>query len=92
MNLYHKSSKKFKKRGFQKFYIPQIIGEYYKMGRIKTTLIKRNTKKLMKEYGDKISKDFVANKKVVDEKMKVSSKKLRNIIAGYATRLKKTEE
>jgi len=62
------------------------------MGRIKTKLVKRNTKKLMVHHGDKIGKDFTANKKVVDKEATISSKKLRNIIAGYATRLKKLQE
>jgi len=62
------------------------------MGRIKTKLVKRNTKKLMVLHGDKIGKDFTANKKVVDKEATISSKKLRNIIAGYATRLKKLQE
>ncbi|MBU2590339.1 MAG: 30S ribosomal protein S17e [Nanoarchaeota archaeon] len=62
------------------------------MGRIKTTLIKRNTRKLMENHGDKIGKDFAANKKVVDKETKIYSKKLRNIMAGYATRLKKLQQ
>lgn len=62
------------------------------MGRIKTKLVKRNTKKLMDQHGDKMGKDFDANKKVVDKEAKIPSKKLRNIIAGYATRLKKSQE
>jgi len=61
------------------------------MGRIKTSLIKRNTTQLMKEHGDRVTKDFDENKKIVDELIHTESKKLRNVIAGYATRLKKTE-
>jgi len=64
------------------------------MGRIKTTLIKRNTKKLVKDHGDKLSKDFTANKKAIACVAIITSKKLRNIIAGYAARLmrKKAEK
>ena len=61
------------------------------MGRIKTTLIKRNAKELMKLYGDKFSTIFEENKKKVEELVDVKSKKLRNIMAGYITRLKKKE-
>ena len=61
------------------------------MGRIKTSLIKRNTLQLMKEHGDRVTKDFDENKKIVDELINTESKKLRNIIAGYATKLKKSE-
>jgi len=59
------------------------------MGRIKTRILKSKTIDIMEEYGDKIDTDFEKNKAVVSENVDVQSKKLRNIIAGYATRLKK---
>lgn len=59
------------------------------MGRIKTALIKRVTKKLVKEHNDRVTTNFDENKKVVGEFAEFRSKKLRNIVAGYATRLKK---
>ncbi len=59
------------------------------MGRIKTTMIKRVTLKLFRENPDKFEKNFADNKKVVEELVDVKSKKLRNIIAGYMTRLAK---
>jgi len=59
------------------------------MGRIKTKLIKRKTKELMKVAKDDMSDDFVSNKAKVGELMTFKSKKMRNIVAGYATRLKK---
>ena len=63
------------------------------MGRIKTTLIKRTAIKLVAENRDKFTKgDFGANKKKVSELVIVSSKKLRNIIAGYVTRLLERKE
>ena len=61
------------------------------MGRIKTTFLKRKTKELHKKYGDKFTSDFVDNKKKTSEHTKLHSKKLRNIMAGYMTRLKKKE-
>lgn len=61
------------------------------MGRIKTTLIKRKTKELWAKHGDKFMADFDKNKKLTDQYTDVMSKKLRNIIAGYMTRLKKKE-
>jgi len=57
------------------------------MGKIKTTQIKRVTKKLIAEHGKLFKKDFDGNKKIVDELVECSSKKLRNMIAGYVTRL-----
>ena len=62
------------------------------MGRIKTTPIKRAAKKLISEHRDKFSPDFNKNKKVVTELLELNSKKIRNVIAGYVTRLAKTKE
>jgi len=54
-------------------------------------LIKRKTLKLFSLHKDKFNTDFLENKEVVEELVDVPSKKLRNIIAGYITRLKKQE-
>lgn len=62
------------------------------MGRIKTTLIKRTAKKLIKENKDKFKKDFEENKKIIAEVADIPSKKLRNVIAGYITRLIKQQK
>ena len=62
------------------------------MGRIKTTLVKRKTKELLKTHGDKFSLDFTDNKEKTKASTKIKSKKLRNIVAGYMTRLKKKED
>ena len=62
------------------------------MGRIKTTFIKRKTKELLKMHGQDFSTDFDKNKGVTNRSVKVNSKKLRNIISGYMTRLKKKED
>lgn len=62
------------------------------MGRIKTQLIKRITIKLVKNHRDELKPDFTENKKKVSELADIPSKKMRNVIAGYATRLMKEEE
>ncbi len=62
------------------------------MGRIKTQLIKRTTKELFSHHKDEFSKEFEENKKLVEKFADVPSKKLRNIIAGYITRLKKSNK
>ncbi len=62
------------------------------MGRIRTTLVKRIGKELMEKYSDQFSKDFEYNKHKVEELLDIPSKKLRNVIAGYVTKLKKKEE
>ncbi len=61
------------------------------MGRIKTTMIKRKTKELLKLHGDKFTTDFEQNKLLTNRCTSGGSKKIRNVIAGYMTRLKKQE-
>lgn len=60
------------------------------MGRIKTKRIKRYTRQVMKE--GEFSTDYSANKTKFDEVAKAQSKKIRNIIAGYITRLTKKQQ
>ena len=62
------------------------------MGRIGTKLIKRNAKMILNSNPSKFSKDFEANKKAVVEAAEIRSKKLRNTIAGYVTRLVKKQK
>ena len=59
------------------------------MGRIGTTLVKRTGKNLIQKIPDKCTTDFTLNKKLVEEAADIPSKKLRNLLAGYVTRLKK---
>ncbi len=62
------------------------------MGRIKTKLIKRVTLKLFKEHRDEFKPEFEENKEIVSKLADVPSKKIRNIIAGYITRLVRRKE
>lgn len=62
------------------------------MGRIKTMLIKRISEDLFRQYGDKFSQTFEENKPIVEQYVDFPSKKIRNIVAGYVTRLVKTKE
>ncbi len=62
------------------------------MGRIKTRLAKAATLDLVEKHRDELTTDFDKNKEVISSKLDVPSKKLRNIIAGYATRMKKAEQ
>lgn len=61
------------------------------MGRIKTKLTKRVSNKLVKQQGHEFKKDFNANKLLVTKYTNIQSKKMRNVIAGYVTRLVKTK-
>jgi small subunit ribosomal protein S17e len=62
------------------------------MGRIKTQLVKRTTINLIKEHPEAFTTDFTKNKTIVSQFLLVKSKKIRNVIAGYVTRLIKFRE
>ncbi|MBT4804574.1 30S ribosomal protein S17e [Candidatus Woesearchaeota archaeon] len=62
------------------------------MGRIKTKLIKRKTKELLGMHGEHFSTDFIKNKEFTNKYTHVVSKKMRNVISGYMTRLKRQEK
>lgn len=59
------------------------------MGRIKSTMIKRTTKKLLKEKNP-FSEDFEQNKKLLGDTM--PSKPIRNKVAGYLARLMRMQK
>lgn len=57
------------------------------MGNIRTSFVKRVAKELLENYNGKFTNDFNENKELVAEYSTVSTKHLRNKIAGYVTRL-----
>jgi len=61
------------------------------MGRIKTTVIKRVGMKAYEKNKEKFNEDFNNNKKEIDKMIKIPSKRLRNIVAGYVTSLARRE-
>jgi small subunit ribosomal protein S17e len=62
------------------------------MGNIKQTFIKRTGRELFERYPDRFTRDFEHNKKMVQELTNVTSKTIRNRIAGYVTRLVRMKE
>ncbi len=60
------------------------------MGKVRTEQVKRIARELLKKYPNKIGVDFEKNKQVVMDYTSISSIKLRNKVAGYATRLATT--
>ncbi len=56
------------------------------MGRIKTKLIKRLTFQLLAQHREALTTEFGPNKLVVGRDLVGASKKMRNVVAGYATR------
>ena len=62
------------------------------MGRIKNKRIKRSALELVGSNKGKFSKDFNENKKMVNELAEIQSKKIRNVLAGYITKLMKRNQ
>lgn len=62
------------------------------MGRIRIKLVKRTGENLLKKNPDKFTSNFEANKKSLVEIADIPSKKLRNVIAGYITKLIRKEQ
>jgi small subunit ribosomal protein S17e len=61
------------------------------MGRVKTRMVKIIGEKLYREHKDEFTTEFEKNKEIVKKYVDIPSKKLRNVVAGYVTRLKKRE-
>jgi len=57
------------------------------MGNIRTSLIKRISRQIVKDFHDQLNTDFENNKHVVEEVCSPMTKKMRNLITGYVTRL-----
>ena len=62
------------------------------MGNIRTSFVKRLARELVETHNGVFTTDFEENKKLVSEYSIVSTKHLRNKIAGYVTRLVKLEQ
>ena len=59
------------------------------MGRIRTHDIKKVSFEIIERYENRLNTDFQTNKEVVEELKIAGSKRVRNKIAGYVTRLYK---
>ena len=57
------------------------------MGRVKTVLIKRKAHQLMKLHGNEFSESYEKNKEVINKLISTPSKRLRNAVTGYVTKL-----
>merc|ERR1712078_328661 len=57
------------------------------MGRVRTSTVKKASRKLIENYYHKLTDDFDTNKRVIDAIADIRSKKLRNKIAGFTTYL-----
>jgi small subunit ribosomal protein S17e len=61
------------------------------LGKVRTDTVKRAARELVEKFPDRFTNEYEANKLAVNELMRAPSKKLRNLIAGYVTRLKVTD-
>lgn len=59
------------------------------MGRVRTKTVKKSAKLMVEKYYSRLTLDFQSNKKVCDEVAILPSKRVRNKIAGFITRLMK---
>jgi small subunit ribosomal protein S17e len=58
------------------------------MGRIKTTFVKNIGKELMEKHPESFSGSFEDNKKALAPFISFTSRKMRNLVAGYITSVK----
>jgi small subunit ribosomal protein S17e len=59
------------------------------MGRIKTKKVKAISNELFAEHKQEFKTEYDGNKEVVDKLIRIPSKKLKNQIVGYVTRMAK---
>lgn len=62
------------------------------VGKVRTELVKRLSVELVEKYPRSFSPDFEQNKQFLREIGLEVSKKLRNRIAGYVSRIKRIEQ
>lgn len=63
------------------------------MGRVKTLLVKRTSRKLIEKFPNKFSDNFEENNKILSEIPDLEmEKKIKNSVAGYITRLVKKQK
>lgn len=61
------------------------------MGKVRPAYVKNTARMLLEKYPDKFTDDFEHNKRAVSELLQ-TSKRVRNRIAGYITRLVKRRQ
>ena len=61
------------------------------MGKVRIAAVKKVARELVARYPDKLTTDYEANKKVLADLVDAKTKRLRNRVVGYVTRLKIVE-
>ena len=62
------------------------------MGKVRIAAVKKTARELVALYPDKLGTDYEANKKALEVLVDARTKRLRNRIVGYVTRLKIVEK
>ena len=62
------------------------------MGRVRTEMVKKIARELLQANPQRFSTGYEENKKAVNELVNAKTKRVRNRIAGYVTRLKIIED
>jgi len=61
------------------------------LGKVRIDTVKRTSRELVRRFPDRFTGDFESDKEMVNQLVTTPSKRLRNRIAGYVTRLKVVE-
>jgi small subunit ribosomal protein S17e len=62
------------------------------LGNVRSEKVKKISRELIRRYPDRFTTDFEENKKTVESLINTPSKRLKNTIAGYITRLEAFSE
>ena len=61
------------------------------MGKVRIAAVKKVARELIERYPDRLTTNYEANKKVLADLVDAKTKRLRNRVVGYVTRLKIVE-
>ncbi len=61
------------------------------MGKVRIAAVKKVARELVERYPDKFTTDYESNKRVMADLVDAKTKRLRNRVVGYVTRLKIVE-
>ena len=66
--------------------------EVIRVGKVRPLYIKRAARQLFEKYPNRFTESFEENKKAIAELTSITSKRVRNRVAGYITRLVKRKK
>jgi len=61
------------------------------LGKVRTDTVKRTSREVLRRFPERFAGDWESDKQAVNDLVSTQSKRLRNRIAGYVTRLKVVE-